>query len=205
MTAVQKPVFTVQVRELVEFSLRRGDLGGERGFVGPDRALAGTRGHQRLQRTRPAGYQKEVPVAHEIEVDELILRIQGRIDGLLALTDEVLLEEIKTVQGLWDGVADPLHWAQAKVYGFIHAQGQALGEITLRLAYLHLDTGEVTEFRERLSLVELKVFFEAAATLYLDWIREWHRWRQRRQRGSTITLSVCRILHVSAEPAVNAR
>ncbi len=180
MVAAQKPVFTVQVRELVEFSLRRGDLGGERGFVGPDRALAGTRGHQRLQRSRPAGYQKEVPVAHEIEVDELILRIQGRIDGLLASTDEVLLEEIKTVQGRWDGVPDPLHWAQAKVYGFIRAQGQALEEITLRLAYLHLDAGEVTEFRERFSLVELKAFFEAAANLYLEWIREWHRWQQRR-------------------------
>ena len=180
MAAAQKPVFTVQVRELVEFSLRRGDLGGERGFVGPDRALAGTRGHQRLQRSRPEGYQKEVPAVHELEGDDLVLRIQGRIDGVLVSADEVLLEEIKTVQGRWDGLADPLHWAQAKVYGFIHTRERALEQITLRLTYLHLDTGEVTEFRERFSLAELQVFFEAATVPYLEWMREWRQWRQRR-------------------------
>ena len=99
MASASKPVFSVQVRELVEFALRQGDLGGERDFVGPNRALAGTRGHQRLQRSRPAGYQKEVRLSHEIETAEFILRIQGRIDGLLATGQEVLLEEIKTVQG----------------------------------------------------------------------------------------------------------
>jgi DNA excision repair protein ERCC-2 len=85
VASASKPVLSVQVRELVEFALREGDLGGARDFVGPNRALAGTRGHQRLQRSRPAGYQKEVRLSHEIETAEFILRIQGRIDGLLAL------------------------------------------------------------------------------------------------------------------------
>src|SRR5438876_9793924 len=83
VSAVSKPVYSVQVRELVEFALRRGDLGGERAFVGPGRALAGIRGHQQLQRARPAGYQKEVPISFELDANEFILRIQGRIDGLL--------------------------------------------------------------------------------------------------------------------------
>lgn len=39
--AAAKPVHPVSVRDLVEFVLRRGDLGGEREFVGSDRALAG--------------------------------------------------------------------------------------------------------------------------------------------------------------------
>src|ERR1035438_6803668 len=67
VASASKPVLSVQVRELVEFALREGDLGGARDFVGPNRALAGTRGHQRLQRSRPAGYQKEVRLSHEIE------------------------------------------------------------------------------------------------------------------------------------------
>jgi DNA excision repair protein ERCC-2 len=71
-----KPIFTVQVRELVEFALRRGDLGGERDFVGPNRALAGTRGHQRLQRSRPPGYQKKVRLSDDVETHDLILRVQ---------------------------------------------------------------------------------------------------------------------------------
>src|ERR1017187_3245525 len=62
VASASKSVLTVQVRELVEFALRQGDLGGPRDFVGPNRALAGTRGHQRLQRSRPAGYQTEVRI-----------------------------------------------------------------------------------------------------------------------------------------------
>src|SRR5438876_6055600 len=90
VSAVSKPVYSVQVRELVEFALRRGDLGGERMFAGPGRALAGTRGHQRVQKSRAAGYQKEVSVFHDVEAEELTLRIQGRIDGLILTAGEVV-------------------------------------------------------------------------------------------------------------------
>src|ERR1700684_708046 len=109
-----KPVHTVQVRELVTFVLRRGDLGGEREFVGSDRALAGIRGHQKIQRSRPTGYLTELPIEYRLETDEFTLQIRGRIDGLLIKSGQVLLEEIKTVQGAWAHEADPLHWAQVK-------------------------------------------------------------------------------------------
>jgi DNA excision repair protein ERCC-2 len=172
------------VRELVEFALRQGDLGGERDFVGPNRALAGTRGHQRLQRSRPASYEKEVRLSHEIETVEFLLRIQGRIDGLLTTAQEVLLEEIKTVQGGWDHTADPLHWAQAKCYGFIYAQAHAREQITIQLTYLDLDTGELTEFRDHFTITELSAFFEQTTAIYLDWLREHHHWCQRRDQST---------------------
>ena len=177
VAAVAKPVYSVQVRELVAFVLKRGDLGGERDFMGRDRALAGTRGHQRLQRSRPAGYQKEVPLHHDIETDDFILRIRGRIDGLLIGPEGLLLEEIKTVQGAWDRQADPLHWAQAKCYGFFYAQLNSLDSLTLQLTYLELETGAVTELRQQQSLAELSAFFEGISAVYLDWVREEHRWR----------------------------
>ncbi len=183
VAAVEKPVVSVQVRELVAFVLRRGDLGGERDFVGRDRALAGIRGHQHLQRSRPAGYEKEVRVAHEIDAGEFRLRIQGRIDGLLASSQPVLLEEIKTVQGGWDGVPDPLHWAQAKFYGFIYAREHALEKLALQLTYLDLDTQKSTELREEFAYAELQSFFEATADIYLDWLRERHQWRQQRDHS----------------------
>ncbi len=179
-----KPVFTVQVRELVEFALRQGDLGGERDFVGRNRALAGTRGHQRLQRSRPAGYQKEVRLSHEIERPEFIFRIQGRIDGLMVSAREVLVEEIKTVQGGWDRTADPLHWAQAKLYGFIYAHAGALEHVSIQLTYLDLDTGEVTEFREQCSLADLTAFFERATGIYLEWLKAHHDWCQQRDEST---------------------
>ncbi len=183
MAPAPKPIFSVQVRELVEFALRQGDLGGERDFVGPNRALAGTRGHQRLQRSRPAGYQKEVRLSREIETPDFTLRIQGRIDGLLASAQEVLLEEIKTVQGGWDRIADPLHWAQAKLYGLIYAQDNALEQITIQLTYLDLDTGELTEFRNLFTLKELSAFFEHTTTIYLDWLRAHQAWCRQRDES----------------------
>ncbi|MDB6066321.1 MAG: ATP-dependent helicase [Pedosphaera sp.] len=183
MASVSKPVYSVQVRELVSFVLRQGDLGGERDFVGSDRALEGTRGHQRLQRSRPSGYQKEVSLAHDVETSEFTLRIRGRIDGLLAAGTEVWLEEIKTIQGKWDRTADPLHWAQAKFYAYIYAREHALEFIDVQLTYLELKTEQITEFRERIAFADLSTFFEHTTAIYLEWVRERHLWCQQRDRS----------------------
>ena len=200
MASLQKPMITVQVRELVEFALRRGDLGGERDFVGPGRALAGIRGHQRLQRSRPAGYQKEVRLSRDLDAGEFMLRIQGRIDGLIESAEETLIEEIKTVQGGWRGEAHPLHWAQAKVYGalYLHDRSRPSGEssrsprglredggqqLDIQLTYLHLETERATEFRERFSAAALEAFFAEAAAIYLEWLREREEWRRRRDNS----------------------
>jgi len=178
-----KPVLMVSVRDLVEFVLRQGNLGGEREFVGSDRALAGIRGHQKIQRSRPSGYLTELPVEHVVEAEEFTLQIRGRIDGLLITAEPVLLEEIKTVPGTWDHEADPLHWAQAKFYGFIYAQEQALPELAIQLVYLELETGKVTEFRQTFSFAELSDFFGATTAIYVDWLRERHQWCRARDES----------------------
>jgi DNA excision repair protein ERCC-2 len=171
-----KPVHTISVRDLVEFVLRTGDLGGEREFVGSDRALAGIRGHQKIQNSRPTGYLTELPVEYRVETDEFTLHIRGRIDGLLITSNQVLLEEIKTVQGTWDHEADPLHWAQARFYAFIHAQENTLKELVLQLVYLELPAGRLTEFRQTVSFAELSDFFAKTTAVYVDWLRERHHW-----------------------------
>ena len=183
MASSAKPVIPVQVRELVEFALRQGDLGGGGDFVGPNRALAGIRGHQQTQRSRPAGYQKEVRLSHDVETEELTLRVQGRIDGLLATPEGVLIEEIKTVQGRWNGLAEPLHWAQVKCYGFMYASSHALEELTLRLTYLDLETHTPTEFGGRFTRRDLAAVFEQATSVYLEWVGERRRWLCRRDQS----------------------
>jgi DNA excision repair protein ERCC-2 len=175
--AAAKPGHTISVRDLVEFVLRKGDLGGGREFAGSGRALAGIRGHQKIQRSRPTGYLTELPVEHTLETDEFTLQIKGRIDGLLITTDQVLLEEIKTVQGLWDHEADPLHWAQAKCYAFMQAQEHGLKELVIQLVYLELPAGKVTEFRQTFAFADLSDFFASTTAVYVDWLRERHRWR----------------------------
>jgi DNA excision repair protein ERCC-2 len=171
-----KPIHTVSVRALVEFVLRRGNLGGEREFVGSDRALAGIRGHQKIQRSRPTGYLTELPVEHRVEVEEFTLLIRGRIDGLLITSERVLLEEIKTVSASWKHEPDLLHWAQAKFYGFMHTRENPLKELVIQLVYLELPAGKVTEFRETVSFAELSEFVATTTAAYVTWLQEHHHW-----------------------------
>ncbi|MEJ0090108.1 MAG: ATP-dependent DNA helicase [Limisphaerales bacterium] len=180
MPAASQPIYSVSVRELVKFALQTGDLGGERDFVGSNRALKGIRGHQRIQRSRPAGYQKELVVSHEISSTASVLRIHGRIDGILENYEGVLIEEIKTVGQFWSRTADPLHWAQAKFYGFMYAHEKKLEEVTVQLTYLNLETDEPTEFCQKFSFAKLTAFFNETTAIYQEWIDERQRWCRRR-------------------------
>jgi Rad3-related DNA helicase len=183
MSAAAQPVVTVPVRELVGFVCRTGDLAGDGAWAGPQRALAGTLGHQRVQRARPADYQKEVRLSLDVAGDAFILRIQGRLDGWWTDATGVRLEEIKTVGRGWDGRPDPLHWAQAKCYGYMFAGERQLAGVRLQLTYLNLATQKVTEFDEVYTFSELAGFFTRTTEVYQRWLEEQFAWRQTRDRS----------------------
>ena len=111
------------VRTLVEFVLRQGDLVSG-GFQRRDRALIGIWGHQRLQKSRPEGYEAEVAITHIVEQAELRLEILGRIDGIFTNETPLFIEEIKTTADELDNIDEdynPLHWAQAQCYAYFYA------------------------------------------------------------------------------------
>src|ERR1700750_2779534 len=103
--------YDISVRELAEFVHRRGDLGGSGGFQRSDRALAGIKGHKRIQQSRGSDYRPEVPVEHTFVKEDVKLRVVGRVDGLVE-TLVPLVEEIKTVETRWNREAGAVHWAQ---------------------------------------------------------------------------------------------
>jgi DNA excision repair protein ERCC-2 len=177
------PVLTVSVRELVEFVFRSGNLGSDRDFSGRDRALQGARGHQRLQRSRPQGYRPEQSVSQERDAGGFLLRIRGRVDGILESSGELVIEEIKTVINLPVKEPDPLHWAQGKIYGWLHGRQKPWDRATIQLTYLDLVSGEVTQFRDCLMLIELEQFFESAVAVYLEWARRQIEWLQLRNQS----------------------
>jgi DNA excision repair protein ERCC-2 len=178
-----KPLFTVSVKDLVEFVLQTGDLAGDRRFVGSGRALQGIRGHQKIQRSRPPGYETEIPIQHELDAGTFLLRLRGRIDGLATEAGQVIVEEIKTIHGRWDGAPDPLHWAQAKIYAYIYALKKSLSTVIVQLTYLELETGKISEFRQTSPVPELARFFTATAEIYLEWMREEVRWATQRDES----------------------
>ncbi len=176
MRMTAKPTICVSVRDLVEFVCRSGDLGASSGFSGRNRALEGTRGHQRLQKKRPEAYQPEVPIRCKIEQPDFVVELKGRIDGILVTTDSLLIEEIKTTRRRWDGPADELHWAQAKIYACLYAKEHNFSAARVRITYVELDSGETVEFHETFTCEALEQFFEKVISEYLTWIRDHLRW-----------------------------
>ncbi|MGE5378319.1 MAG: helicase C-terminal domain-containing protein, partial [Bacteroidota bacterium] len=175
----------VSVRSLVEFVLQSGDLTSG-GFQRRDRAQLGTQGHKRVQRSRPDGYEIEVEVTYQVEGADPPLEVRGRIDGLYASQEPVIIEEIKTTTLSLDLVSEghnPLHWAQAQCYAFIYATQQQLGEIGVHLTYFHLDSEEEKTFERHFTWVELETFFHDLTTHYLDWIRKVRVWQTRRDQS----------------------
>ncbi|MGZ8939807.1 MAG: ATP-dependent DNA helicase, partial [Limisphaerales bacterium] len=178
--SAEKRIISVSVRELVEFVCRTGGLGGSGRFSGPNRALEGTRAHSKLQKSRPAGYESEVCVTRDMETPGFILRLKGRIDGLLAANGHLLIEEIKTVTHLTDSPADPLHWAQAKIYACLYAEDHRFASSEIQITYLELDTLRTREHREHQTLGELRAFFGSVTSEYLAWLIAHDQWLQRR-------------------------
>ena len=177
-----KPAYSVSVRALVEFVLRTGSLGGGR-FTSPRRALEGTRGQQRLQKSRPAGYETEVALTHRVETPEIVLQVKGRIDGLLMGTNDALVEEIKTTFDPQITAPDPLHWAQVKFYAAVLAEQRSLERVELVLTYLNLETETVTDFRETVFATDLAAFARSLLDAYLEWLHDLNRWIQTRNRS----------------------
>lgn len=178
-TPPPEPLLELSVRELVEFVLRRGDLGGG-GFSSPLRALAGTKLHQKIQKSRPASYQKEVRLEKRLTCEGVNILLRGRIDGLVSEPDHLWLEEIKTLQSAWPPEPDPLHWGQAKIYAALYGETLPFASATLQLTYVRLHSGQIAEFREQHSFSDLQAFFQTVLASYLKWITDLEAWNRLR-------------------------
>ena len=176
---------SISVRSLVEFVMQSGDLTAG-GFQRRDRAQLGTLGHKQVQKSRPEGYDTEVEIICRIENTNPPLEIRGRIDGLYAGKEPVIIEEIKTTTLSLDLIHDdhnPLHWGQAQCYAYMYALQQNLSEINIHLTYYQLDSHEEKTFERHFTWTELESFFSNLITQYLDWFRKVQAWQARRDRS----------------------
>jgi DNA excision repair protein ERCC-2 len=177
----------IQVRDLVSYCLRSGDLVQE--FLGGIRAVDGIRSHQIVQESRPEDYQAEVSVSHQVEADDFIVDIGGRMDGVYRYPDHAVIDEIKSTTRSLESIEKeqkPIHWGQVKVYAYFYALGQGLQTIDVQLTYYHLDSAEIREFRQTVTLEELTLFFNDLLRTYLEWatmLDQWQRTRDESIRG----------------------
>ena len=179
-----KPRLSVAVRTLVAFTLQAGDL--ESTFAGSQRSLEGLRAHQRIQRSRPADYQPEVTVRHEIETSDFILEIVGRIDGLFWDGARVVVDEIKSTHRDLSRIEkkpDPVHWGQVQTYAWLYAIQQGLAEVDAQLTYYQLTTKETREFRRTLTMEALEHFMAPLIEAYIRWATRLEQWRRQRNQS----------------------
>ncbi|PKO16326.1 MAG: ATP-dependent helicase [Chloroflexi bacterium HGW-Chloroflexi-10] len=175
----------VSVRSLVEFVLQAGDI-TPGGFQRRDRAQLGTQGHKRVQRSRPEGYEAEVEISYLVESADPTLEVRGRIDGLYAGEEPVIIEEIKTTTLSLELVNEEhnhLHWAQAQCYAYMYARQHNRSEVSIHLTYYHLDSQKEKTFERHFTLAELQTFFSNLTTPYLNWFRKIHAWQTRRDQS----------------------
>jgi DNA excision repair protein ERCC-2 len=179
-----KPRLSVAVRTLVAFVLQAGDL--ESTFAGTQRSLEGVRAHQRIQRARPAGYQSEVSVQHEMETPHFILTISGRIDGVFSDGGRVVVDEIKSTHrdlSKLEEAPNPVHWGQVKAYAWLLALQQGLTEVDVQLTYYHLTTEKTRELRQTTTMDALEGFMTDLLEDYIRWANRLEQWRRRRNRA----------------------
>jgi Rad3-related DNA helicase len=171
--------YSIAVRALCEFTAKCGDL--DLRFTPSPTALEGMVGHRTVASRRSEGYQSEVALEGVYQA----LTVKGRADGYDP--GQNCLEEVKTYRG--DLSKQPanhrqLHWAQAKIYGWLLCHKLALAQINLALVYFDVVSEKETCLVEAWSATQLQGFFEQQCTLFLYWAEQEIAHRHRRNQAA---------------------
>lgn len=165
---MSNPPYVVAVRALCEFTAKAGDL--DLRFTPSPSAQEGQAGHAVVAaRRRGVHYQSELSLTGDYKH----LSVRGRADGFDSAQN--LLEEVKTFRGDLNALPAnhrALHWAQAKVYGWLVCQKFGLAEMRIALVYFDIATQRETVLSENHSAQALQQHFEMQCERFLQWAEQ---------------------------------
>ena len=156
--------YTVSVRELCEFTAKRGDL--DRRFTPSATALEGLLGQNMVAQHRGQDYETEIA----LETTCGPLRVRGRADGYDPR--RLSLEEIKTIRGHPDDIPEnrrQLHWAQLQTYGALFCRARSLAQIALALVYFDVASQSEVELRQVFGADELEALLAQRCASFVAW------------------------------------
>ncbi|WP_338580834.1 ATP-dependent DNA helicase [Pseudomonas sp. MAG733B] len=171
--------YNIAVRALCEFTAKVGDL--DLRFTPSPTALEGIVGHRTVASRRSEGYQSEVALEGHYQS----LTVKGRADGYDPAQN--CLEEVKTYRGDLSKQPDnhrQLHWAQAKIYGWLMCRKLDLEQINLALVYFDIVSEKETCLVESFSAPQLQLFFEQHCARFLRWAEQEMAHREGRNRAA---------------------
>ena len=105
---MEKKVVRISVRNLVEFILRSGDLDSGSGVQDKEAMQKGSRIHRKIQKQMGSSYRPEVSLKQDTEYEDLILRVEGRADGIFTEEETVCIDEIKGVYKKLEHLESPV-------------------------------------------------------------------------------------------------
>lgn len=147
----------VSVRRLAEFTCAGGDLYPVRGgrAVEPEEGIRRQQEAQQQRAEQYKDYQAEVMVAASFLCGGAERTVKGRMDGLIAATGNVVIEEYKCVGELPDQ-ADPVDRGQAWLYAGLYVRSAEADlppdvQFEIRLIYVQVDTRQERMFVEQVS------------------------------------------------------
>ena len=159
--------YTVAVRELCEFTAKRGDL--DRRFTPSATAVEGLLGQNLVAQRRGEDYETEIA----LEATLGPLRVRGRADGYDPRRR--CLEEIKTIRGHPDEIPQNrrlLHWAQLQTYGALFCRERGMPEVTLALVYFDIASQTEVELRQVYGADELEQILAERCAAFIDWAQQ---------------------------------
>lgn len=162
------------IRQLVEFTVRTGDLNPVT-QASNNTAQLGSRIHRQVQDAHDEdGYESEVYLkdTETIAGEEYI--IDGRADGVLTSDDGVLVEEIKTSARAFDHLDQNTidrYWAQAFVYGHYLCKQRELDGIDFDLIYFDTRHKEREDHKQHKTAAELADFYRELIAQFAIWMQ----------------------------------
>ncbi|RVU54606.1 ATP-dependent DNA helicase [Anaerosphaera multitolerans] len=159
----------LSVHSLIDFVMRSGDI--DNTFTGVSRMREGQKIHKKLQREYGRDYESEVTLKNITKYKEITFLVEGRADGIFHRGEEVLIDEIKSTTRSLDDLkynSNPLHWAQAKCYGYFYCVEKEISEIEIQITYFQVETKEIKQIVEKFNVDELEKFYLNLLDIYLD-------------------------------------
>ena len=177
-------IIKISIRNLVEFIMRHGSIDNR--YTSSIKAIEGIRGHQRVQKSYGDNYTAEVPLKYTLTYEDLEIMVEVRADGILIEDEKTIIDEIKTTTKdllLIDENTNPLHWAQAKCYGYIYSMQNELDNIDIQITYYNIDTKSTRILRQSYTLKELEEFFFWLIDEYKSWAQLESDWVNKRNES----------------------
>lgn len=168
-------VIKLAVRELVDFTLRSGDI--KPTFLSSKRAVDGTKAHikyqKKMKKLHGDLYEPEVSFSFSYESGEDTVLISGRMDGL-DLSDGVCIDELKSTHLQLEDIEGPteMHIAQVKLYAYFYCVEHELAEIDYRVIYIELEKHTDKQFRFQADIETLRSYFEDVMERYMSFYRK---------------------------------